>query len=305
MPKNKERTGDSQPHRILYLTDLRSSQQNESKKRIAEAIRRTKIQMMGRTFKVRHEPPTYCKRIPIAAIEYSGEEIVKITLSRIACKSWTCPRCNKVKALKVKYLLRETAIINNLGYFLTLTLDPKKVPTGILSDKQNNTHKYITTLFNTFITDLKRNTLSNVKLKYIWVLEFQKNGNAHLHILFNNFISINLIRRIWVRVGGGHIMYVEPAKTLEGISSYLSDYIVKGLKQDISEKSHFKFFEKRYSISQSCKRPEKDSYTLFNNQPLEDKLQILEDMGLKDVYNALIKADFGEQLIMFDKENKE
>lgn len=217
------------PTHILFLTNIRSSQHDRVSNKIVEAIKTTKQKMMGKNFKVRYEPPIYCRKKAIAKIERTSEgEIVKATLLKAACKSWTCPRCNLVKALKVKYMIKETAILNNLEYFLTLTLDPKKIPEYYLSKTSNNTHQYITKLFNIFITDLKRRT--KAKIKYIWVLEFQKNGNAHLHILLNNFISINLIREIWTRIGGRHIMRIENVKTTAGISSYLSEIYCKRIK---------------------------------------------------------------------------
>lgn len=43
---------------------------------------------------------------------------------------------------------------------------------------------------------------SGLKLKYVWVVEFQDNGNAHLHILINQFLPIEVLRKLWVHVGG-------------------------------------------------------------------------------------------------------
>lgn len=287
-------------HRFLYLTDLRSSQQNEAKLKIVEAIRSTKMKMRGKIFKVRPEPPLYCKKNKIAIFEYDeNDKLIKIEFSKIGCNSWTCPRCNILKALRVKYKIKETATLNNLGYFLTLTLDPKKIPTEYYSETKNDTHKYITKIFNTFILDLKRKNISNRKIKYIWIMEFQKNGRAHLHILIN-FNDKNLIRKIWVRVGGGHIMDIQPAQTIEGLSRYLSDYIVKGLKQDITDVSYFKYFEKRFSISQSCRKPKNNVNALLNGQTVEEKMQILEELGFKEIYNSLMTVDYEDKLIYFE-----
>lgn len=288
-------------HHFLYLTDLRSSQQEEAKLKIAEAIRLTKLKMRGQLFKVRAEPPMFCKRNKIAIFEFDeNDKLIKIEFSKIGCNSWTCPRCNILKALRVKYQIKETAILNDLGYFLTLTLDPKKIPIEYYSETRNDTHKYITKIFNTFVLDIKRKTSSKEKLKYTWIMEFQKNGRAHMHILLNNYIDINLIRKIWVRVGGGHIMDIQPAKTLEGLSRYLSDYVVKGLKQDITDVSYFKYFEKRFSISQSCIKSDINVSALLNGQTIEEKIQILEELGFKEVYNALITNDYEDKLIYFE-----
>jgi hypothetical protein len=91
------------------------------------------------------------------------------------------------------------------------------------------------------------------------VIEFQKNGNAHMHILLNNYLPIRIVRKLWQHVGGGIQMNVKKVQTLIGISNYISDYIVKGIKGEFDEKDYgFKYFERRYSISKSCIRPKKE-----------------------------------------------
>ena len=289
----------SSDSKVIYLTNNRSSQQAQEK--ISQAVKEIKEKMKGKPFMLLLAAPKFCKRIPIAKIEFRNGKVYKVTLYRISCNSWRCPNCRVMKAIKTRYLIRETAVLNNLFYFLTLTLDPARIPPEYYSKDRNLTHKYITKVFNMFRTDLQRKIKE--KLKYIWVLEFQKNGRAHLHILLNQFIDIALISAIWVRVGGGKIMWVDKAKSVEALSFYLSSYIAKGLKKDISDKSYFLFFEKRYSISRSCARPSKKYQSLFHDLTKEEKLKQIKELGLDWVYNALTQQEFDEKLIVF--ENKE
>ncbi len=285
----------------LYLTYLRPSQQKMEL--IQESIKQTKIQMMGKRFKVKLEPSRYCQSNPIGITYLDNQDnIQKVVLSKISCNSWTCPSCNVKKALRVKYLIKNTVILNNLDYFLTLTLDPKKIPSDFLSIKGNDTHRYITKLFNNFIVDLKRKTNNSVeKLKYVWVLEFQKNGNAHLHILMNKYVDINLIRSIWTRIGGGHIMRVEEIKSLEGISNYVSEYIVKGLKHDLNKESYFKYFEKRYSISQSCIRP-KTAEIVTSVKDIQEVTKKLYRIGIISMDKMLESVEYNGQLVLFERQ---
>jgi len=255
---------DADRRTTLYLTNNRSSQQDE----IKELIRAKKEHNKGKKFKSRKNPPHFCKRNRIAYLDYQDNQLKKVTFSHIPCNSWTCPDCQMTKALTVKYHLRDIIVLNDLLYFLTLTLDPQKIP----PEYTDNTHKFITKIFNHFITVIKRKKFEyfhrgknryysfhlktqELKLKYVWVIEFQKNGNAHLHILFNKFLPIDVICKVWEHVGGGVMMRIEKVKTLQGISNYITDYIVKGIKHDKKNVSYLRFNQRRYSVSRSCTRP--------------------------------------------------
>ena len=76
------------------------------------------------------------------------------------------------------------------------------------------------------IGNLAKNTL--IAPKYIRILEFQKNGTPHLHILIDRFIPQKWIRTAWVAIGGGSmvdIRYVD----VHRVSRYLSKYLTKEL----------------------------------------------------------------------------
>lgn len=263
--------------RYICLTNNRSFQQN------VEKIKESKKRLKGKKFRIRINKPAFCRSRAIALIETNENKVNKIKYTGIPCNFWTCPDCCIKKALQVKYLLRDVIKLNNLNCFLTLTLDPKKIPTDYIDD----THKYITKIFNHFITILKRHKVnkSNLELKYVWVIEFQKNGNAHMHILFNKFLPIKVIRSLWLHVGGGVQMKAEQADSLIGISNYISDYIVKGIKGEFEDKPYgFRYNQKRYSISRSCIRPNKRSYLKIT---IKEQLTSFPKLYLSQVYNTL------------------
>jgi hypothetical protein len=59
---------------------------------------------------------------------------------------------------------------------------------------------------------------------FIAVLEFQKSGLAHLHVLFGVFIPQDWLSKAWQSVGGGRIVdirYVE----IRRVAAYLSTYL--------------------------------------------------------------------------------
>lgn len=79
-------------------------------------------------------------------------------------------------------------IYNYRTSFITLTLPSEQtVPTSELNDK----------LLNNFLTEIKKRTKMT---NYVWRLEFQKNGNAHWHIVTDTYLDYFLIRSIWNRL---------------------------------------------------------------------------------------------------------
>lgn len=281
--------------------------------------RAKRLQLRNTQFVTRPYPSLECRKRRIALLEYHGKELAKAKFKWIGCGSWNCPVCQQVKALQVKYKLKEIIETNDLKYFLTLTLDPKKLTPDIRSEEVNNTHKYITKLFNHFTTILRRKTFTfystrykkkctidlkskEEKLKYVWVAEFQKEtGNAHLHVLINHFLPVSVIREVWSHVGGGHIMWIEKVKSVKGISSYVTDYIVKGLKHPDSSDplAGFKFFERRYAVSNSCIKPKKVGKPMYEGLTNSEMAYVLEADGLGWVYDELQNDKFEDKEIKF------
>jgi len=285
-------TGNNVPaeRRVLFLTPIRSSQQAR--------INKAKQNLRGKKFRQRSDTPSFCKKHGMAFVHFEQGKPTKAELVRIPCNSWTCPACAITKAIKAKYLIKEVAILNNLLYFLTLTLDPAHIPPEYIPEGDNLTHKYITQKFNVLLTNLRR---KYKQIKYVWVVEFQQNGNAHLHILLDQRIDIDLVRTIWTRIGGGHIMRIERVKSLSGIANYLSNYIVKSIN-DNADSHNLHYFERRYSISQSCNRPNKTLEPLIVDDSSLGVARLLSKLGLYEVYNRLQHGTFADgEVVEFDQ----
>ncbi|MFP5081627.1 hypothetical protein [Pedobacter sp. JCM 36344] len=77
--------------------------------------------------------------------------------------------------------------------FVTLTL----------TSPQIGTDKEFTKMQNTFFTYLRKYYPTLFK-RYLYVLERQKNGNIHSHIICSNFLPIQAINRAWCRVLSDH-----------------------------------------------------------------------------------------------------
>jgi hypothetical protein len=105
-----------------------------------------------------------------------------------------------------------------LRRFLTLTLDPKKI--------EGDPVRYLSRIFAKLRVYWWREY--KISPQYIRILEFQKNGTPHLHILVDQYIPREWIKGAWVAVGGGYmvdIRYVD----VHNISRYVSKYVTKEL----------------------------------------------------------------------------
>jgi len=59
----------------------------------------------------------------------------------------------------------------------------------------------------------------------IGVLEFQKNGNAHLHVLLGQYIPWKWLSKAWQSIGGGKVVDIRFVD-VHRVSAYLSVYLV-------------------------------------------------------------------------------
>jgi hypothetical protein len=137
---------------------------------------------------------------------------------RLDCKTWGCAHCGPKKAKRYKAAIRQIAEKEQLNRFLTLTLDPRKI--------SGSPVRYLRRIFNKFRVYLLRKFGRSIK--YIAVLEFQQNGNPHLHILVDRFIQQHWISQTWSALGGGRIVDIKFVD-VHRISRYLSKYLTKEL----------------------------------------------------------------------------
>lgn len=276
---------------VLVLTNKRSFQQDEEVKARMLASRKRHY---GKPFRTKKDPPKFCRSYKSAflTVDENGKAI-KAQVKGIPCNTWACPYCQINKAYRLKFKLIEIIKLNNLDHLLTLTLDPSRIPYGY----KFNTGKYISYLFNRYILSLKRKF--NKPINYVWVKEFQKNGNAHLHILLSCYLPVKYLRSEWVRIGGGHQMDIQLVKNIEAAAVYLSGYVVKGIK-DSSDIDTFRIGERRYSVSHSCIKPVYHPVLpLRKINSFVDLMKIMPTNHYFEVYNLLQSAeDVDKELVL-------
>lgn len=193
---------------------------------------------------------TFCGKWSVRGkIQYEGRIVQRF--SRLNCKSWTCGRCGPKRVRQLKHAIVKKATEKGLTRFLTLTLDHN-------SCSAEESVSYIRSCWHKFRTYLKRQHGGSVT--FIAILEFQKSGHAHLHILVDRYIHHNWISDKWVAVGGGPVVDIRRVD-VHRISNYLSKYMTKELLLSAHFTGH-----RRYSTSRDIKlfdKPQKGQWKIM------------------------------------------
>ena len=142
---------------------------------------------------------------------------------RLSCKSWTCAYCAPRRARRLKKAIVEQAQLHGLERFLTLTLDPRK-------GSQEESWDRIKKAWAKFRVSLTRRYGKG--FQYLWVVEAQKNGYAHLHILIDRYVPQAWVKQAWDAVGGGSIVFITRSDVRK-TGPYLAKYLTKGFNEGL------------------------------------------------------------------------
>ena len=132
------------------------------------------------------------------------------------CGSYRCNRCRNPKLKKVRSAIARIASEKKLNKLATLTLDRKLIPRGVRTDR------YLRECWRKMRVSLSRKFGESVD--YVGVLEFQKNGVAHLHLLLGRFIKQDWLSDAWSAVGGGVVVDIRLVD-IHRVTAYLSIYL--------------------------------------------------------------------------------
>lgn len=159
----------------------------------------------------------FCGRVCCKGIDpATGRKVYR----RINCGAWTCSYCGPRRARNARRAICAAAEGLGLNYFLTLTLDPKRV------EHPKFYVPHLRMCFNKFREYLKRSF--GEAPKFICVLEFTQKGVPHLHVLFDRYIEQHWISDVWNSLGGGRIVFIKRV-TVRRVARYLSKYLTKDM----------------------------------------------------------------------------
>ena len=165
-----------------------------------------------------HNRNTSCGKWSITG-QRSTETNDEWTHLRVYCKKWSCPFCGPKKARKLKKAIIANAVDRGLNKLMTLTLDPSKCAA-------DDSIVHIKECWNKLRTYLKRKYGKTTS--FITVLEFQKNGYAHLHVLVDSYVNQRWLSESWQALGGGRIVDVRFVD-IHRVAHYLAKYLTKGM----------------------------------------------------------------------------
>lgn len=168
--------------------------------------------------------PHYCRRY--AFHQKSTDKLVPAP-----CNSWKCPHCAIIKAYRLQDRIKALITMRDEWYFMTITIDPKKV-TGCNLDMPKD--RFTKKCWNTALRSFRREI---GKFSYLWTMEYHKKVNEktgklnnpypHLHFLIDTKIELELLRTIWQRSGGGYQVDFRPTETKKDLIGYMCKYLKK------------------------------------------------------------------------------
>ncbi len=121
------------------------------------------------------------------------------------------------KARKVSTGIIQRAMKHDLRRFLTLTLDQQRC-------RAEDSAIYIREVWRKMRVLLKRRVGKSIS--FIAVLEFQKNGYAHLHVMLGHYLPQEWLSEAWHAVGGGRYVDIRFVD-MHRVASYVSKYLTK------------------------------------------------------------------------------
>lgn len=143
-------------------------------------------------------------------------KIGRLGHSRLLCRRYRCKNCLPRKLRDMRSRIAQLAEEHKLKRLASLTLDPKRIPPGISSDRHlRETWRKMRVL-------LARHFGKSIK--FIGVLEFQRSGIAHLHVLVGVYIPQDWLSEAWQSIGGGRIVDIRYVD-VHRVAGYLACYL--------------------------------------------------------------------------------
>jgi hypothetical protein len=146
---------------------------------------------------------------------------------RFRCKSYACGWCGPKKIRQVRKRIVQQALKHDLRRFLTLTLDPKKLNPGWSTQEKI---AFLGAVWRKMRVSIQRKL--GKSLVFISVIELQRNGNPHLHLLVGSYLHKQWISSAWEAVGGGWATRIEHID-VHRVAAYLSKYFTDDSVRDL------------------------------------------------------------------------
>ena len=166
--------------------------------------------------------PHYCKRYAMINNK-TGKTFPA------ACKTWRCPECGPKRAYRLQGKMQSLISLRPKWHFMTITIDPKRPKGCDLDMTYNGYTKMVWHRINVGLSRIH-------KFSFMWMMEFHKkigidgklnNPYPHMHFLVDHEFTVDEIRELSVRCGGGVQVDIRPAQSQEEVIGYMCKYLKK------------------------------------------------------------------------------
>lgn len=143
--------------------------------------------------------------------------------SRLGCGRYNCPSCGPRKLRKARKAIARIAEQKRLTRFVTLTLDPNKIPMESCSEPgAARGLEYLRETWRKMRVSLKRHVGKSVQ--FVSIVQPHKSGVVHLHLLVGVYLDQGWLSDAWSAIGGGKIVDIRWVD-LHRVAGYLSRYL--------------------------------------------------------------------------------
>lgn len=142
------------------------------------------------------------------------------------CGQWDCYCCGyRMRMNLVEEIERLVDERPEMRRFLTLTLDPSKVPREVQGDDKAMT-EYLMNTWRKFRVYIQR---EYGDFSFVWVKEQgeENEDHWHLHVLVSRYMEQSWISEAWSAVGGGEVVDIRRVSRCEKVAHYLGKYLTK------------------------------------------------------------------------------
>lgn len=142
------------------------------------------------------------------------------------CDQWDCYCCGYRMRMNLVEEIEELVDERpEMRRFLTLTLDPSKVPREVQGDDKAMV-EYLMNTWRKFRVYIQR---EYGDFSFVWVKERgeENEDHWHLHVLVSRYMEQSWISEAWSAVGGGEVVDIRRVSRCEKAAHYLGKYLTK------------------------------------------------------------------------------
>ena len=167
-----------------------------------------------------------------AVTQRDGED--ELPEAPFRCGQWDCYCCGyRMRMNLVEEVERVARDRPEMRRFMTLTLDPKKLPPEARGDDKKRVG-YLMETWRKFRVYIQR---EYGDFSFIWVKERGEENEKHwhLHIIVSRYLDQGWISEAWSAIGGGEVVDIRRVDRCEKVAHYLGKYLTKNALSEFPE----------------------------------------------------------------------